>query len=382
MRREVTGWPDDFGPIDGTWLSTCRYGALPRIAMEAMEEVIAWRRSPPDLPGEAFADLPRRVKTALGRIVNAPAKDIVLGTSASFGINAIAAGARWREGDEVLCVDGDFPATVYPWLSLKRRGVRVRMMRPAGAVPGADEIASHITPATRVFCASWVCAFTGHAIDLEAIGAVCRDRGVRFVVDGSQAVGARPIDVAAAPVDALSACGHKWLCGPHGTGFAWIRPEWRDELDAGPAYWLPVHRRVDPDTLRDYTTSDEVGAEAFDAAGLGFLFQYAPWAAAVEYIAGRGAAAIDACNDGLVARLIAGLDRDAYTLVSPVTRPARSAIAVVSHRDAARNADVAARLAGDGVYLSLREDVLRIAPHLYNTTDEIDRTLDLLAAAA
>lgn len=378
----MTGWPDDFGPIDGTWLSACRHGALPRIAVEALNEAIAWKRSPPNLPDEAVGALPRRVKTALGRIVNAPAEDIVLGTSASFGINAIAAGARWREGDEVLCVDGDFPATVYPWLALEQRGVTVRMIRPAGAVPDADEVARHITPATRVFCASWVCAFTGHAIDLEAIGALCRDRGVRFVVDGSQAVGARPIDVAAAPIDAISSCGHKWLCGPYGTGFAWISPEWRAEIDPGHVYWEAMHRVRNPGTLRDYAMRDDPGADAFDAAGLGFFFQYAPWAAAVEYIAGRGVAAIDACNDGLVARLIAGLDRDAYTLLSPATPPARSAIAVVSHRDAARNADIAARLAGDGVYLSLREGVLRVAPHLYNTTEDIDRTLELLAAAA
>lgn len=378
----MSKWRDDFGPIDGTWLSTCRYGALPRVAVAAAEEAIAWKVSPPGLPGEAFDALPRRLKTALGRIVNLPAEDIQLGTSASFGFNAIAAGARWREGDEVLCVDGDFPATVYPWLALERRGVTVRMLRPARAVPDAEEVARHITPATRVFCASWVCAFSGHAIDLEAIGAVCRDHGARFVVDISQGVGARAIDVAASPVDAFSSCGQKWICGPYGTGFAWIRPEWRDTFDPGQVYYAVMHHAGNPGTLRNYERHGNPGADAFGVAGSGFFFQYAPWAAAVEYIAAQGIDAIEAHDDALVARLIAGLDRDAYTLLSPESRPARTAIAVISHRDAARDAEIANRLADEGVHISLREGVLRIAPHLYNTAGEIDRVLEHLAAAA
>ena len=77
----------------------------------------------------------------------------------------------------------------------------------------AGQLEAELTPATRLFCTSWVFSFTGHMIDLAAVGRVCRRAGVTFVVNGSQAVGAVPLDLADLPVDALVSCGFKWLCG-------------------------------------------------------------------------------------------------------------------------------------------------------------------------
>jgi selenocysteine lyase/cysteine desulfurase len=83
-----------------------------------------------------------------------------------------------------------------------------------------------------VVCTSWVFSFTGTTADVPALVDVCRDRGnAAFVLNGSQAVGARPTDVAALGVDALVCCGFKWLCGPYATGFARLRPQLRDALD-------------------------------------------------------------------------------------------------------------------------------------------------------
>jgi cysteine desulfurase / selenocysteine lyase len=123
--------------------------------------------------------------------------------------------------------------------------VRVRRIRPRDRVVTADELAAAISRHTRIFCITWVHSFSGYVADLEALGQVCRERGVFLVVNGSQAVGVRPIDVQTAPIDALVSVGFKWLCGPYGTGFAWIRPQLRARLQQIKAYWLAQLTQAD-----------------------------------------------------------------------------------------------------------------------------------------
>ena len=100
-------------------------------------------------------------------------------------------------------VAGDYPATVLPWLRLRDQGVTVRAVQPAGPVLTADDVAASISDRTRVLALTWVNSFTGHAVDLDPIGDLCRGRDVAVVVNASQALGARPFDAASTAVDAV-----------------------------------------------------------------------------------------------------------------------------------------------------------------------------------
>ena len=121
---------------------------------------------------------------------------------------------------------------MFPWLPLRRRGIRLRTLPAAGGAPSPDNLAGALTDRIRVVCMSLVFSFSGATADVSALVEVCRDRSnAMFVLNGSQAVGARPTDVRALGVDALVACGFKWLCGPYATGLAWLRPEHSDTLD-------------------------------------------------------------------------------------------------------------------------------------------------------
>jgi cysteine desulfurase/selenocysteine lyase len=179
----------------------------------------------------------RRCRRALGRLLGAPADEIILGNSASYGLHLLANGLPLREGDEVLLVHGDFPSVLLPRLVLERRGVRVRYVRPARHLAEPEELAAALTPRTRVFCTTWVHSFSGVACDLRELGAVCRANDTWLVVNASQALGTRPFDVSW-PVDAVLGVDFKWLCGPYGTGFLWVRPDLLRSLNATQAYWL------------------------------------------------------------------------------------------------------------------------------------------------
>jgi cysteine desulfurase/selenocysteine lyase len=368
-----------FGDFQGrAWLDCAHQGPLPLVAVAEAERAVADKAAPHRIADEAFAEVPRRLKQALGRLVGVPADQVILGNSTSYGLHLLVQGVDWRHGDEVLLVDGDFPATVVPWLPLAERGVRVRLLRPEGAVLEAGQLEAELTPATRLFCTSWVFSFTGHAVDLAALGRVCRRAGVTFVVNGSQAVGAAPLDLAAVPVDALVSCGFKWLCGPYATGFCWLRPDLLASLTYRPAYWLGHQGQDDLGQATAYRLRDDLGAAAWDVFGTANFLNFRPWTASVEHLLDLGVDRIAAHDQRLVDRLLDGLDPDRYRLVSPGQGPRRSTLVVLGHRQEERNPELHRRLDEAGVDLAFRRGHLRASPHLYNAEADVDRALGVL----
>lgn len=255
-------------------------------------------------------------------------------------------------------------------------------MAPEARPLTAAQLEAELTPATRVFCSSWVFSFTGEAIDLDAIGRLCRERGVLFVVNASQAIGARPLDLGAAPVDALVSCGFKWLCGPYGTGFCWLAPGLAERLDYEQAYWLTQSQTSDLSQEGGYALRDDLGAARYDVFCTANFLNFAPWRASIELLLEIGIDRISAHDQTLVERLINGLRDTGWQLVSPRTEPERSTLVLVRHPDPEYTATTATALTHGGIDIAQRAGSLRLSPHLYNTTSDVDRVLELMTAAA
>lgn len=373
----------DFGPFNGhTWLNCAHQGPLPRIAAEEAREAIGWKVAPYELTTERFTSVPTRLKSALARLVGASADEIILGNSASYGLHLLANGVPWRQGDEVLVVAGDFPSDILPWLRLEKHGVRVRLLHSQRPLPAPDELRKAISPRTRLFCTTWVHSFSGFAADLDGLGSVCHQRGVTFVVNASQALGARPLDVREVPLDALISVGFKWLCGPYGTGFCWIKPDLLASLQYNQTYWLAE------------MTADDLGkadgevhlpeglptARTYDVFGTANFFNFKPWAASVEYLLTQGIDRIAIYDQKLVDQFIAGIDPKKYDLISPPAGEARSTLVFISHHDSDRNYEIQMKLKSSGIEVAYRNGKLRFSPHLYNTSADITKALAVLDA--
>lgn len=371
-----------FGDFAGrVWLNTAHQGALPVAAAEEARDAVAWKLAPYQLTADRFNDVPRRLRAVLAKLVNAPREEIVLANSASYGIHLVANSHPWQAGDEIIVVAGDFPSDILPWLLLERRhGVRVVRIRPREHVPSPDELEAAMTPRTRLFCTTWVHSFSGYAIDLDTLGAICRSRDVTFVVNASQALGARPIDLSQAPVDALACAGFEWLCGPYGTGFCWIGPKLQHRLQPMKAYWLSMMTAEDLGReIVDAELREGLGLRAFDVFGTANFFNFKPWAAAVEHVLRAGVENIQAHDQSLVDRFVDGLERDAWELLSPCEAgPRRSTLVFFSHRRRTLNPAIRAALRSAGIDVALRGGLLRASPHLYNAAADIDRALNVL----
>jgi cysteine desulfurase / selenocysteine lyase len=371
---------DPFGPFDGrVWLNCAHQAPLPKCARAKAEEAVAWKAAPWELTSERFSAVPLRLKEAIGRLINAPAEDVILANSASYGLHLIANGFPWKAGDEVLVMRGDFPSDILPWLGLERRGVTVRQLAPRGRVLEPDEVEAAIGPSTRLLCLTWVHSLSGWAIDLEAIGSICRARGVTFVVNGAQAVGVRPIDVRTAPIDGLISVGWKWLLGPYATGFCWIRPELLAELQYNQTYWLSMLTADDLGREQlDLTLRADPGAARYDVFATANFFNFKPWAAAIEYLLGLSVEAARSHDEVLVQRLIDGLDRRRYRITSPEAGPRRSTLVFIEPVKRERAKDIYNALQAAHVHAAFRAGALRFSPHIYNTADDIERALMML----
>ena len=147
----------------GCGSNTAHQGPLPRPAVEAARHAADLKSAPHRIGDDDFNEVPERLRSLLARLVGSPAEQIMLGNSTSYGLHMIANGLPWRDGDEVLVIAADYPATVLPWQRLSERGVRVRPLRPASGLLSGTELAAAIGPRTRLLTVTWVDSFTGRA---------------------------------------------------------------------------------------------------------------------------------------------------------------------------------------------------------------------------
>jgi selenocysteine lyase/cysteine desulfurase len=260
----------------------------------------------------------------------------------------------------------------------RAKGVELKLVpcRP-DRTPDEDALLAAIEsdPRVRVVTLSWVSFATGYRVDLERIGAACRARGVYFVVDAIQGVGAATLDVKRCGVDILACGAQKWLMSPWGTGFVYVREGLVGELEPNAVGWMSVRGSDDFSRLVEYDFTYRDDARRFEVITLPFQ-DFAGLNASLELLFELGPAAVEAHVRALAGRIVRwAQSRDDVTLVTPADASRRAGIVSVAPRDPAA---ASARLTAAGVSHSLREGAIRLSPHCYNTAGEVDAALGAL----
>ncbi|EDY19779.1 aminotransferase class V [Chthoniobacter flavus Ellin428] len=335
---------------------------------------------------QEFGDVLRAVKETrqvCAQLIGAQADEIALLGPTSLGLSLFANGLDWQPGDEVLCYHGDYPANVYPWIDLRRRGVTVRYLEPQG--PGEitpELVAAALTPKTRLVALASAHFFTGYRIDLEAIGSLLHDRGILFSVDAIQTLGAFSLDVEKAHIDFLSADAHKWMLGPLAIGIVYVRKSNFEKLRPTLlGAWNVVSPQFNAlDEIRFVPSAQRYEPGVLNIAGiLGMR-------SALEFLQKLGIGAISTRLLELKAHLVPKLEEMGFQILGPgISSPAASSITTFRHRHAG-SAKLFAALENAKIIASLRydrenRDYLRFSPHCYNTEAELDATLEVLRVA-
>ncbi len=365
----------DFAPT--IYLNCAYQGPFPRQTVARIHQAIELKCHPDRLEASEYFDLPERVRGRLADLVGAGASEIALTNSATQGIGLVAAGLGFKAGDEVVVASGNFPSNFFNWLHLRRLGVNVRVIRPPCGYARAEDVAGMLTSRTRVVALDWVSYINGAQIDLAAIGELVHRRGAIFVVDGTQGVGTLQLEIRNLPVDVLAAAAYKWLLGPYGVGFVYLRREIQDQLDLQVINWMSIEGSEDFESLPtdDFTLPD--AAKIFDVPETpNFLNLYA-LEASLEFVQRAGVRTVTAHCQRLLERLGEGLRAKGYRL-SPAAEPAcRSTILgfQADSREATRK--LHQKLTDNHVAVSLRQGMIRVSPYLYNDEADIDRLLEL-----
>jgi cysteine desulfurase/selenocysteine lyase len=322
---------------------------------------------------EAEAD---RLRASIARLVRVEAETIGLVRGTAHGLSLLAQGLDWREGDNVVGARGEHPANVYPWMALRDRGVELRLAQPVDGRITPDAVLRLVDERTRVVALSHVQFWNGYRVDIEGIGAELDRRGVVFAVDGTQSVGALRLDLSALPVDFLAAGASRWLLGPVGIGFCYCRPELLPRLRPVLVGVGSVKRDHE---YFDYEYALRESASRFEESSVSIL-DMAAFQAAVDLLLEAGPGAVEERVLGLAGHLAAGLAESGHQVVEPWPRERRESSGIVSFRRSGSSAhEVLRELNAARVVGRVHADFVRLAPHFYNTYEEIERVLDVLA---
>lgn len=378
-RRDYRQDFPDFAPT--TYLNCAYQGVFPNATVARIQEACELKRHPERLVERDYFDPPERVRAIFARLIGARADEVALTTSATQGIGIAAAGLEFHPGDEVVAASTNFPANLFSWLHLRRRGVKVIILEPIGGCLHLEDAAQALNSRTRLLALDWVEYKTGVRNDLRAFGDLAHRHGALFAVDATQGVGAMELRVRDLPVDFMAVAGYKWLLGPYGIGFAYVRAEAQDRLDLPVVNWLAAEGSDDFDSLPEREVTLPRAARIFDAGETAnFLNLYAA-EASLEYVEQAGVATVTRHCTRLIDRLIEGLRERGLALSAAADSGHRSTILGFNGGSLEATQALHARLERERISVSLRQGIIRVSPYLYNTEADIDRLLAALDEA-
>jgi len=308
-------------------------------------------------------------RSLAAEMIGARPEQVAFMRNTSDGLCTIANGMRWQAGENIVSFRREFPSNVYPWLHLREAaGVEVRFCEERDGRVDIDELLGLIDSKTRIVAISHVQYHSGFRADLERIGRVARLHDALMVVDVIQAMGALRVDVEAELIDAAAGACHKWLLAPEGIGVLFLSDRALDRIKPSLVGWMSV---PDPDDYGNFDQPWKPGALAWETgtapsalihgldASLGLLKE-----TGLERIAAH----LSDLTDYLCERV---KSRD-YKIVSSRLLNEKSQIVCIQHRGEWSPLSLYHRLKKERIITAPRGDGLRISPHLYNTSQDID----------
>ncbi len=370
--------PGDF-PVaqEYVYLNAAAIALTPEVVAQATSQ---WdreigTRGTVNLDEDAEAKVFDTLREAGARLLGAQADEIACASNASELLCSLAWGLGPGPNNNVVSCSMEFPSVVYPWLRVAAlTGCDVRLTRDPDYIIDPHELTALVDDETVAVCISHVQYLTGQRLDLAALAEVAHDHCALLIVDATQSAGALPIDVVRDDIDVLLTSGYKWLCGPLGSALLFVRRDLHERLQPGLVGWRSTDQvGIDFDSRHiDWAPAArrfEFGTIAYGGTvGL---------ATAIDYLMDVGISRIKSHNLALARRLADGLADLGVQFVSPSIDDLHSSI-VAARFPGHDHVQLARRLFDKRVVVSPRMGTLRIAPHLYNTTDHIDSALEIM----
>ena len=302
-------------------------------------------------------------RAALARLIGAAPEEVAFTLNTSHGMSLVAGALKGR--GTVLAMRDEFPSSTLPWLNA---GFKLKFAEPEDGRYPVEKLAGLLTPDVKILVTSYVQYRTGFRQDLAALGRLCRRRGVAFVVNATQALGAMPVDARKAGIDFMVFSCFKWTMAGYGAAGLFAAKKWQGKVRFPEAGWrsVPV-----PESMDNTARVMKGEASSVEAGCVHFPCIFALGAAA-KLLAGLGVANIQRRIFALNGLLEAGLDGLGLETATPLDAASRSGITIIKVKDPAGTVAALERL---GIVTAARGAGVRVSLHFYNNGEDIRRLL-------
>ena len=306
------------------------------------------------------------------QLINADPEEVAFVKNTSEGISNVANGFDWKQGDNVIIPDIEFPANVYPWWNQKQRGVETRMVKSVEGRVLFDDLIKQVDDRTRVLSISSVECNSGFRTNLNRLGTFCKEKGILFFVDAIQSLGVLPMDVKKDHIDFLSADGHKWMLSVEGLGGFYISKNVVERVRPTTMGWGNV---LNAENFMDYDFTIKKDAKKFEEGTPNTMSIHA-FGAALGLLLEVGINNIEKRVMSLGDFIIDELNRRNIKIYSSTLLAERSGnISFILNKDIS---SLYSFMLNNKVKLTVRDGLIRLSPHFYNNKDEVLQVLNLL----
>ncbi|MCX7876796.1 MAG: aminotransferase class V-fold PLP-dependent enzyme [Melioribacteraceae bacterium] len=321
-------------------------------------------------PFTYFVEKSKSAKSKLSKLINCTPDRIAWIDNVSNGINLLVNSINWKHGDEIIINDIEFPANVYPFLNLKKKGVEVKFAKSKNGIVDFDDIIKLVTSKTKLISISYVQFLSGYKANIEELGNFCNRKKIIFCVDAIQATGVLAIDVQKSNIDFLIGGTQKWLMSSEGLSYFYITEELQNKLEQESVGWLSVKNE---NNFLNYQLDLKDSAERFQNGTVNTL----------------GVCLFDASLDLFIETGIKNIENEirdnsfylinklneigVVPILKNVDKNNLSGIVTFNYEN---NKDLYEKLISKKVMCALREGYIRLSPHFYNTKEEMDLVVE------
>ena len=361
---------DEF-PVTGNliYLNHAAVAPLSKRAATAMQQYADDALQFGSLHYDRWLDTYEQLRVAAARLIGAHRGEIALTKNTSEGIATVAMGLDWHPGDRIVAFREEFPANYYPWLRLETQRCYVEWL----SVHDPLEAIELACTGSKLLAISFVQYLSGFRADLNAIGEICRRHNCFFFVDAIQGLGAFPLNVEAAHIDALAADGHKWMLGPEGCGILYVRQSRQDSISPREFGWTNVAGYNDY-ASRDMTLRSDAGR--YECGTLNTIGCFG-LRSALELLLEIGVERIAPVVQSLTDQLAEGARRKGYTILGD-REPENAAGIIALHKPGLDSRHIVHELKQHGIVAAPRQGWVRMSPHFYISPEEIERVVEAL----
>jgi cysteine desulfurase / selenocysteine lyase len=347
----------------------------PTTTIEAVEAQLRDVRDNGSLNFLTWLGVKEEARELLAGLLGAQPEQVAFMRNTSDALSTVANGLKWKSGDNIVTFRREFPSNVYPWLRLREPfGVEVRMCEERDGRVDVEELESMVDARTRLIAISHVQFGSGFRIDLERLGRLARRHDALLVVDVIQSLGVLPIDVNAEMVDVAAGAGHKWLLSPEGVGYLYLSERARERIEPTLVGWTSVPA---PEDYFSFGQPWKKGTLPWET-GTGAASLFYGLKASLHLLHEHGPSRIASYLGELTDHLCERVQSKQYEVASSRDAGEKSQIVCIRHKKRLSVTALYALLKGQNIITAPRGDRLRIAPHLYNTLEEIDQLVEAL----